>query len=375
MIKYSGIGLGGPTLRRAVVIPVVAIALASLSSPGGLRAQAGDRIPVVRFHFGDAGELLQTAYPERYDQDGRRLAEDAEWARDHSEDITGWWEGQGMLFLHRLQDLTGLPWPYHQVDVYLVRYWPVVSIEHPLVLAVGAIRLPGGGETAVPEEEDVRRLLLAHQLAHYLLDDPEFVPVDDRHAAYDHPLLAPGNFAVEALVNWVVYRALGELWGEERLDTATANELWRAYNPNHGFVADELEPRHRLSRLATLVDWLEVNPEGSEIFRVRDAYVEQSATPVGPLPERERATGYDYGLDLAATYEGRIFVAYVDEGSPAARSGLMEGDLLRTIEGRPAGADVTAAQAALDASWERDREINVSVERGEEELFFTIEDR
>ncbi len=187
--------------------------------------------------------------------------------------------------------------------------------------------------------------------------------------------MAPGNFAVEALVNWVVYRALGELWGEDRLEAATANELWRAYNPNHGFVSDELETRHRLSRLATLVDWLEANPEGSEIFRVRDAYLEQTATPGATLPERERATGYEYGLDLAATYEGRIFVAYVDEGSPAALSGIMEGDLLRTIEGRAAGPDVTGAQAALDASWERDREINLSVERGEEELFFTIEDR
>ncbi len=153
-------------MRGAVLIPVVVVALAALHFPGALRAQPGERIPVVRFHFEDAGELLQTAYPDRYDLEGRRLAEDAEWARDHSQEITGWWESQGMLFLQRLQDLSGLAWPHRQIDVYLVRYWPVVSIEHPLVLAVGAIRLPGGGETEVPEEEDVRRLLLAHQLAH-----------------------------------------------------------------------------------------------------------------------------------------------------------------------------------------------------------------
>ncbi|MGH7571013.1 MAG: PDZ domain-containing protein [Gemmatimonadota bacterium] len=361
-------------MRSTVVLPSLAIILATLTAAGALRAQPEDSaVPIVRFHFGDAGELLQTAYPERYGIDARRLADDVEWVREHSEEVTGWWESQGRLFLQRLQDLTGLPWPYRQIDVYLVRYWPVVSIEHPLVLALDAIRLPGGGETPVPEEEDVRTLLLAHQLAHYLLDDPEFVPDDARPEAYDHPLMAPGNYAVEALVNWIVYRALGELWGESRLRAAATNELWRAYNPNHGFVVDELEPRHRLSRLATLADWLEANSEGSEIFRVREAYLEQSATPVAAIPERERATGTDYGMDLAATYEGRILVAYVDEGSPAARAGLAEGDVLLTIEGRPVGEDVTAAQAALDGSWETNREINVSVERGGEELYFTLE--
>ncbi|MGH7557573.1 MAG: PDZ domain-containing protein [Gemmatimonadota bacterium] len=362
-------------MRSMAAVPALAIFLAALSAPGAVRAQPdGSAVPVVRFHFGDAGELLQTAYPDRYGIGGRRLADDLEWARENSEEITGWWESQGRLFLQRLQDLTGLPWWYRQIDVYVVRYWPVVSIEHPLVLALDAIRLPGGGETSVPEEGDVRALLLAHQLAHYLLDDPEFVPDEARAAAYDHPLMAPGNYAVEALVNWVVYRALGELWGEDRLRAAATNELWRAYNPNHGFVVDELEPRHRLSRMATLADWLEANPEGSEIFGIREAYLRQAATPAAPVSERELTTGHDYGLDLAATFEGRVFVAYVDEGSPAALSGLVEGDVLLTIEGRRATGDVTAAQAALDDSWERDREINLSVERGGEELFFTIGD-
>ncbi len=364
-------------MRSTAAVPALAILLGTLSGPGAARAQMATtgEVPVVRFHFAAAGELLETAYPDRYRIGGGSLAEDVEWARERSEEITGWWESQGTLFLQRLEDLTGLPWPHRQIDVYLVRYWPVVSIEHPLVLALDAVRLPLGGETPVPKEEDARALLLAHQLAHYLLDDPEFLPEDGRPAAYDHPLMAPGNYAVEALVNWVVYRALGELWGEARLEAATANELWRAYNPNHDFVVDELEPRHRLSRLARLDDWLEANPEGSEIFRVRQAYLERSATPVAPAPDRERATGSGYGLDLGATYEGRVLVAYVDEGSPAARAGLVGGDVVLTIEGRPAGADVMAAQAALDASWEANREINLSVERDGEELYFTLEDR
>jgi hypothetical protein len=349
----------------------IALAAHLLAAPSQAQ-EAG--IPVVRFHVETAAELLQTAYPERYGLGGAALEEDLEWAREHAGSVTEGWDERGPLFLQRLEDLAGLPWPARQIDVYLVRVWPVVSIEHPLVLALDAIRAPGGREVPVPEDEDVRSLLLDHQLAHQLLDDPDFLPEDERAPAYGHPLMSEGDFAVEALVNWLVYRTLEDMWGEERLERAASNEVWRAYNPSHGFVVDELEPRHRLSRTATLADWLAANPEGSEIFRVREAYLRQANVPVEVVPaERERTTGSEAGIDLGATYEGRIFVAYVDEGSPAARVGVLEGDVVRTIEGRLVGSDVAAAQAALDASWRDDAELNLSVEREGEEIFFTLD--
>lgn len=330
-------------------------------------------IPGVRFHVEAAAELLQIAYPDRFGSGGEALEKDLEWARGHAGQITGRWNEWGPLFLQRLEDLAGLGWPTRQIDVYLVRAWPVVSIERPLVLALDAIRAPGGRDVPVPDDEDVRSLLLAHQLAHHLLDDPDFVPEGGRSQAYDHPLMSPGDFAVEALVNWLVYRALEDLWGKERVERAAANEIWRAYNPSHDFVVLELATRHRLSRTATLADWLAANPEGSEIFRVREGYLAQAGRPVAPLPERGPTAAAGPGIGLGATYEGRIFVAYVEEGSPAARVGILEGDVVRTIEARPVGSDLEAAQSRLEAAWGDKREVNLSVEREGEELFFTLE--
>jgi len=337
-----------------------------------IRGQSTDRVPAVRFHLGGA-ELLPMAYPERYRGNPEALTEDVGWVRDHADELIEWWDREGLLFLQRVTDFAGLRWPYQDIDVYLVRHWPVVSIERPLVIALEAIRADGRA-VPVPEDDDVRVLLVAHQITHYIVDPPEFEPSGPRDPAYEHPFMAPGNFEAEAMVNWLTYRAIEDLWGQERLAAATSDEIWQAYNPNHSYVIDELEPRHRLSRRQPLAEWLEDNPPGSEVFRVRDAYARQSTDPSAqPVAERERVTGTDYGLDLGASHDGRIFVAYVDAESSAGRVGVQQGDVVRTIEGREVGTDVAQAQQQMGESWDNNGEINLSVSRQGREIFFTIE--
>jgi hypothetical protein len=336
----------------------------------------GQVIPTApALHLRDsAEELLQVAYPERYQRDPGALEDDVDWVRDHDDELQSWWRNQGPLYLLRASDVTGLAWPYRSIDVYLVRYWPLVSIEHPLVLALDQVQGPGGS-AQVPQDEDVRVLLLAHQLVHYLLDDPPLAPGARLDPAYDHPFMTSESFEVEALVNWVTYTVLGELWGRSRLDRATADELWRAYNPSHDVVVDELM-RRTLSRTYPLTQWLRDNPRGSAIFATLEDHAERSGAASGPIAGGQPGlSGTEYGFDLGASYDGRIFVAYVDEGSAASRAGVMRGDVLRTIEGRDAGTDIGDAQRRLRESWELDREINLSVLREGREIFVTIERR
>jgi len=154
----------------------------------------------------------------------------------------------------------------------------------------------------------------------------------------------------------------------------TADDLWRTYNPNHDFVVDELRPRARLSARRTLRDWLAENPPGSEIFRVREAYLRQAATPEVTAPvDRDALSGTTFGIDLGSTFDGRLFAAFVDSGSAAERSGVLQGDVVLTIEGRPAGDDVQDAQQRLGVAWAARREINLSVERGGDEVFVVVE--
>lgn len=369
--EYSSPGYRYHAAPRIALLWVVAILVVGLDT-GPVHGQSADRVPVVRFHVGGA-ELLPMVYPDRYGGDPQALTEDVEWVRDNADELVEWWDRDGLLFLQRVTDFTGLRWPYRDIDVYLVRHWPVVSIERPLVIALEAIRA-GGRAVPVPEDDDVRILLLAHQITHYIVDRPDFRPSSPFDSAYEHPFMAPGNFEAEAMVNWLTYRAIEDLWGRKRLFAATSDEIWQAYNPNHSYVIDELEPRHRLSRQRPLTEWLADNPRGSEIFRVRDAYARQASTPSAqPAAERERVTGTDYGLDLGASHDGRIFVAYVDAASPAGRVGVQQGDVVRTIEGREVGTDVVSAQQQMDASWADNGEINLSVERQGREIFFSIE--
>ena len=360
--------IGAGRIGGALLAVVALAGIGSIGVPAIARGQS-PAVPIVHFRPGSP-ELLEIAYPA--ESPGEPEEDERDWIREEAETLTEAWERQGFLYLQRLADFTGLDWPYRDIEVYLVRTWPTVSIEYPLVLALESVR-GAGGEASLPEGEDIRFLLLAHQIAHYLLDDPVFVPADRREAAYDHPFMAPGNFDVEALVNWVTYRALEDLWGEERLERAIQDPFWQSLNPNHAYVVEALMERHRLSRTATLTDWLNDNSPGSEVFEIREEYAGRIAgdptTPAG----RERVTGSEYGLDLGATFDGRIFFAYVDEASPAARAGALQGDLLKTIEGRPVSGDVVEAQRQIDDAWGQGREVDLSVERSGEEIFLTIE--
>ena len=150
---------------ESIVLAVVALGLAAPAA-----AQPGSMVPAL--HLRDsAEELLEVAYPERYQRDPGALEDDVEWVRDQDDELQEWWARQGPLYLVRASDVAGLPWPYRGIEVYLVRYWPQVSIEYPLVLALDQIQ-GASGSAQVPQDEDVRILLLANQLVHYLLDDP-----------------------------------------------------------------------------------------------------------------------------------------------------------------------------------------------------------
>lgn len=352
----------------AIVVTVLTLGLAAPTA-----GQQAATAPALHLRS-SAEELLQVAYPERYRRDPEALHDDVEWVRDRDDDLREWWDRQGPLFLLRASDIAGLPWSYRDIEVYLVRYWPEVSIEYPLVLALDEIQ-GSGGSAAVPQDGDTRVLLLAHQLVHYLLDDPPFTVGTRLDPAYEHPFMTPGTFEIEALVNWVTYTALEELWGRDRLERATRGELWRAYNPGHDFVVDELMRRSRLSRYSSLARWLRDNPRGSEIFAIEENYERRLGAAEVPAGRITGLSGTEYGIDLGASYDGRLFVAYVDKGSPADRAGLLQGDVLRSIEGREAGADVVEAQRRLRESWEGNREINLSVLREGREVYATVGSR
>ncbi len=361
--------------RLATALAVLAPVL--LAAPGAGSAQeAMDSLepPVIRFQVGGE-ELLPLVLPGRYQVEPGRIAEDAEWTAERADALHAWWEDEGPLLLRRITDYAGFGWPVRDVDVHLVRYWPVISIERPLVIALEAIRT-ADRDVEVPSDLDFQVLVLAHQLTHRLLDPPDFMGARGaaRLAARDHTFLRPGAFDSEAMVNWVVYRALEDLWGRDRLAAATGRDLWRAYNPSHEYVVDELMERWPLTRTRPLRSWLDAHPPGSEPFRVRDRYRQETETRIPPpqAAERQRITGTEYGIDLGQSYEGAVFVAFVDEASPGHRAGIQQGDVLATIDGRPAGP-VGEAQERMTEAWEARGEIHLSVMREGREVFLTVE--
>lgn len=349
----------------------IAAALAALASgaESGPAQVGGSGVPALVFRFNPEYQSAVAAV----DRDRADPEDDARWAERRAKDLTEFYGENGARLLRLLSEYAGVRWPYEDIQVYGLRYFPTLSIEYPLTIAVGEIR-DGGARQEVPGG-DFLILTLAHQITHYLLDPPPGTSAAGRPRVLDHPLMEEGSYRREALVNLVAYRALEDLWRRERLGRARREPLWASYNPESAFV-DSLAARWTLSPSRPLVSWLQQEDEDGPLVRL----AERLEASRGPASETDVSgggqgtrsmAGNEVGLDLGQSAEGRLFIAFIDPRSPADAAGLRSGDVVLTIEGRRFTSAAEAMRVLRDA-WETNREVNLSVERQGKEVFFQI---
>jgi hypothetical protein len=372
---------------RGSTVLLLAVAL-SLAGPRSAESQAGSEsgqssgssraagapsnppgIPIVTFRFDPTYQAVAMAGADENDVEG-----DVEWARKRAGKLTDFYATSGADLLRRLADYAGLRWPYDDIDVYVVRDYPTLSIQYPLTIAVGSIR-QGPSKQDVPSD-DFLILTFAHQITHYLLDPPpEELGAVRPLFLLDHPLMEESNYRREALVNLVAYRALVDLWGADRLRKAAANPLWESYNPEIAFL-DSLRTAWPLTPERPLVSFLQSEGADGAIVRLAERF-ERGTSSREPEP-RETApvapgtlSGSEFGFDLGQNASGQLFVSFLDPRSPAETAGLHVGDPVLTIEGRRFDSVAEAMRAASEA-WTANREVNLSVEREGKEVFLQV---
>ncbi len=349
--------------------PALLVAILGLLAPSSATPQSSaGEAPRVIFRF-------DPEYQAAVSIGGGDPSDEVRWAERRAEDLTDFYASSGDELLRLLSGYAGLRWPYAEIDAYVLRYFPTLSIQYPLTVAVGAIR-QGGSNQEVPSG-DFLILTFAHQISHYLLDPPPAELGAARPVFLDrHPLMQEGNYRREALVNLVAYRALRDLWGGERLQKVVQQPLWESYNPEAAFI-DSLQTHWELSRERPLASRLQSEGEEGEMLALAERFesTERRPAEVTPEPAAPAApgtlSGNDFGFDLGQTAEGRLFVSYLDPSSPAENAGLHSGDAVLTVEGRRFTSVADAMRAARDA-WEASREVNLSVDRGGREVFFQI---
>jgi hypothetical protein len=372
---------------RGSTVLLLAVAL-NLAGPRPAESQAGSEsgqssgssrvgdarssppgIPIVTFRFDPTYQGAAMEGAGEKDPEG-----DIEWARKRARKLTEFYSASGPDLLRRLADYAGLRWPYEDIDVYVVRDFPTLSIQYPLTIAVGSIR-EGSSKQDVPAD-DFLILTFAHQITHYLIDPPPAELGGARPLFLeDHPLMEESNYRREALVNLVAYRALEDLWGADRLRKAAANPLWESYNPETAFL-DSLRSAWPLTPERPLVSFLQSEPADGSIVQLAERM--ERGTPSGESQTSETApvtpgtlSGNEFGFDLGQNANGRLFVSFLDPRSPAETAGLHVGDPVLTIEGRRFDSVAEAMRAASEA-WTANREVNLSVEREGKEVFLQV---
>jgi hypothetical protein len=355
-------------MRSAALL--IGALVAGLTHPTiGAAQTSPEELPKVVFRFDPTYQAVVMR------GSGGNAEDDIRWAERRAEDLTDFYASHGPELLGLLAKYAGLRWPYREIEVYVVRNFPTLSIQYPLTLTVGSIRQDESKQD-VPSG-DFLLLTFAHQITHYLLDPPPEELATSRPVVVDrHPLMQESNYGREALVNLVTYRALRDFWGAERLRKVVQHPLWASYNPESAFV-DSLQAGWELSESRPLVSWLQSESTDGRLVRLAER-LERGERSSGGRGEKAEApvvpgtlSGNEFGFDLGQSAEGRLFISFLDPRSPAENAGLHSGDVVATIEGRRFSSASEAIRAARDA-WETNQEVNLSVEREGREIFFQV---
>ncbi|MEW5994329.1 MAG: hypothetical protein AB1744_08025, partial [Candidatus Zixiibacteriota bacterium] len=165
-------------------------------------------IPEIRIDT-NAVSLQEALYPDYYRT--HSAARDLRWVAEHDSELVAFWQTQGDTVLHILTELSGLEWQEGAFDFHLVRYFPSIGSDRPLILPLGGIKSTALTEAAPTGKNLILNLI--YQLSRRMLAQAA-LPADSLyHPISYHPLMRPGPYRRDNLAMLLAVAACRNIIG------------------------------------------------------------------------------------------------------------------------------------------------------------------
>lgn len=286
-------------------------------------------IPTVRIND-NAHSLQQSVLPRLYKN--RSLNQDIKWVTENDSALVDFWETKGDTALHILTEISGIEWIETDFNISLLRYYPSVGSSNPVIIPLGGIN--NGSFTEAAPVGNRLKLNLLYQVAHRMLEQSDLYNSETDISG--HPLMRTGIFRRDNLAMLLALTASYSLMGIDSTEDAFESKFWRSKFPGREIFKNYFRDSWILAPDITLADRLTQEPYNSRLVSVtrppRRKNKNVRAIPakfIEDMPLKGRL-----GFSVKKNESGQLAVNKIDTFRLAYACGILEGDIIRRVDGR-----------------------------------------
>lgn len=278
-----------------------------------------------------AANLQRAAYPALYNE--RSAADDIEWVQENDSVLVAFWEEQGDTVLHILTELSGIEWTENDFEIYLVRYFPTIGSANPTIIPYGGIS-HGSLMKAVPNDN---RLIfdLIFQLSGRMLDQAKIPAREIYYPAAGHPLMEPTPYRRDNLALTLALATAQNVLGYDSAMVALESSFIKQNMVGYKIFERYFLNKWILAPDRPLVSLIMAEPYGSSLVRgTRTPRIKKSNAYAGPrLFVEDLPIKGQLGFAVELNSSNQLYVSKIDPYRVGFMSGLIEGDVIRRVNG------------------------------------------
>lgn len=277
-------------------------------------------------------QLQQSLYPDLYET--RSVTGDIRWLGENDSVFVDFWQAQGDTVLHLLTELSGIEWQENNFDIYLVRHFNSLGSAAPLILPLGSI---SNNQTriAAPEGPPLRFNFI-YQLSKRMLLQINRSKDGRKHPLSYHPLMRTGAYRFDNLAMLLAYSVSMHILDVDTTLATVNSAFWKNNFAGHKIFRKNFETKWILTPERTLIDYLADEPPNSQLVALTRPPRANKKVLGGPDPI------YIEGLPLKGMLgfttrindKNQLQLDKVDPYRLAYANGLVEGDIIRRVNGR-----------------------------------------
>jgi hypothetical protein len=288
-------------------------------------------LPVVSFKT-DNRLLMKALYPEHYANE-YTVNKDIRWVGRNDSALTAMWDSLGYTVLVTLEDLSGIRWREHEIQISLMKYLRAASLYDPATLPLEGVKMEHyieAAPTGLHQFLNLIKILAGRNIMQVELPGLARLPI------YNHPLLDKTAYRFDVITLTLTLACAEIIMPSDSLTDILSSQAWQRHNPGWELFKNHFRYSWVLSIEQPLMAYLSREPHDSHLVGLTRPPRLKRTNPEDDQRSpavRLSAGGGRLGFSVTKSPTGLLEVADIDTLGLAFANGLMPGDRIKRCNG------------------------------------------